>query len=111
MSLAFTPKASANKLKIEVVWNGYSDGNGYIFAGLFKTGTSNALCANVGTYTGDLYNKKQNIKFTFFMDAGTTSEIVFKVRAGSTTGTTYFSNDAVVGAVDFSSITITEIKV
>jgi hypothetical protein len=111
LSAAITPKSSTNKLKIDVVLS-YAAASGGPGAGIFKVGTANALYAAplVTTSTG----VSNTASFSYFMTAGGTSEITFKVRAGSNAGTFYMNTDyagtRLYGGVCASSITITEIK-
>lgn len=113
MTLAVTPKAATNKLKIEVTVVLASSAGGTLAAALFQDSTAGAL-AVVGTRvdtTGSLYT----LSFTHYMAAGTTSATTFKVRCGnSAAGTVTFNGVAAgreYGGVMSSSITITEIKV
>jgi len=111
MSLAITPKNSANILKIEIVANVSASGAGEVITGaLFQDSTANALAAQgiqAATATG-IYP----IVFTHTMTAGTTSSTTFNFRAGNTTGATTTFNGAsggrFYGGVNASSITITE---
>ena len=112
MSLAFTPKFSTSKLKIDVVWQGTNttvSAAGLVIA-LFMVGTSNALAATFNSVASSCIS---NFVFTHYMTSGTTSAITFKVRAGSSNGgTTSFngqSGSANGGGVLASSITISEI--
>ena len=112
MSLAFTPKFSTSKLKIDVVWQGTNASistNGFVVA-LFMVGTSNALAANFNSVANGSIN---NFVFTHYMTSGTTSAITFKVRAGSGNGATTSFNgqtgSALGGGALASSITISEI--
>ena len=114
MTLAITPKATTNKLKIEVVIGfAHSSTNSTLVSALFQDSTADALAAmpvsrNAGA------NETVNLVYTHYMAAGTTSETTFKVRAGSSAaGTTTFNGAAAsrrFGGVMASSITITEIK-
>lgn len=112
---AITPKATTNKLKIDVVFVGSVDTNNDAFGvALFQDTTANALAFVPSTAmpsAGDM----NTVSFTHYMAAGTTSSTTFKVRAGyiTGTGTLTFNGSAggrKAGGVIASSITITEIK-
>ncbi len=113
MTLAITPKAATNKLKIEVVVNLAVATTGNLIAALFQDSTANALAA-VATYTATS-NGNFQLTFTHYMTAGTTSATTFKVRAGCNNAGTVTFNGAIgarlYGGVMASSITITEIAV
>jgi len=109
MTLAFTPTSATNKLRIEVLVNGASTSNDCSIA-LFVGTTANALNCGVD-FTGN--NERQQFALNHYMDAGSTSELTFRVRAGgSTAGTFYFNGNSAgtqMGGTLISSITITEI--
>jgi hypothetical protein len=114
MTLAITPKATANKLKITVVWNGInSAGVANMIVALFQDSTADAIAAIKQTAGGG--NTMINATFVHYMAAGTTSSTTFKVRAGcASAGTTTFNGEAsarLFGGKTASSITIEEIKV
>ena len=60
-------------------------------------------------------NAERQVRFSFFMTAGTTSATTFKLRAMSDSGATItfggVSGGALYGGVAFSSMTIMEIAV
>lgn len=111
MTLAITPKASTNKLKIEVVVNLAVATTGNVIAALFQDSTANALAA-VCEYTATS-NGNMRLVFTHYMTAGTTSSTTFKVRIGcNNAGAVTFNGAQGVrqfGGVMASSITISEI--
>lgn len=111
MTLAITPKSITNKLKIDVVVHLSNSGTAHNCAALFQDSTAAALaCA----FTHQSTNEPRVIKFTHYMDAGTTAETTFKIRIGAEGGTTTFNGMSAArkfGGVMASSITITEIKV
>jgi len=113
MSLAITPKNTANKLKIEVVVFGTHSGGQENIVALFQDATANALACGKSEATNN--GKLNLISFTHYMTAGTVAETTFKVRAGSNAGATYtFNGEGGIqhlGGVLASSITITEIVV
>lgn len=110
MTLAITPTATTNILKIDVVGNGGigNDGSHWMVA-LFVGTTANALAADAAH--NDI-SSMMNVKFTHFVLAGVTSELTFRVRiGGNEAGTTTFNGGAGArrfGGVSSSSITITE---
>lgn len=112
MTLAITPGATTNNLKIDVVFHGAISINGHLSVGLFQDSTAGALAAfsHGDTVAGTV----RPIVFTHWMNAGTTSATTFKVRAGpDSAGTTTFNGTAggrIFGGVAASSITITEIR-
>lgn len=116
MTLAITPKSATNILRIEVVFNYSSDiGTNTITTALFQNATSDSLaCAGLLGGTGSA-DKMQNLSFSHYMIAGTTSAATFRVRAGaSTTGIVTFNGITgarIYGGVLASSITIMEVQV
>ena len=113
MTLAITPAANTNKLRIDVVVHAaFSVADKTVSAALFQDTTANALAA--GRTTFYVEDAPSPICFTHYMSAGTTSETTFRVRiGGSDTGTTTFNGGAEArrfGGVMASSITITEIR-
>lgn len=114
MSQAYTPKDASNLLRIDVVFFGESSVGARVIAALFQDSVANALAANsVSSISGS--GASAPIVFTYFMTAGTTSAITFKVRGGADqAGTLTFNGRTgarIFGGVLYSSITITEIKV
>lgn len=112
MSLAITPKASANILVITVACNiSANSGEGPCVA-LFQDSTANALAAARGGVSINGQNFPAVVTFNHIMTAGTTSATTFKVRAGSTAaGTNTFNGSAgsrLYGGIMASSIVITE---
>jgi hypothetical protein len=113
MSLAITPKSTTNNLLIDVNIYCSASAGVDIIGALFQDATSNALAAMAvfqGTGTG-----RVNIHITHFMAAGTTSGTTFRVRIGASSPATITFNGSStarqLGAVNKSSITITEIAV
>ena len=109
MTLSITPKSSLSKLLIEVIVNGARSTNGDSIVALFVGTTVDALAVS------NLYataNWRNQFALNYFMTAGTTSELTFRVRAGGHSGTFTFnghSGTGVMGGTLMSSITITEI--
>ncbi len=113
MTLAVTPASASNELRIDVVvFYSHTQGSRRVTAALFQDATANALAAGIKNFAPS--NTMDNIKFTHYMAAGTTSSTTFKVRVGSeSSGTTTFNGEIgarLLGGVIASSITITEIK-
>lgn len=112
MTLAITPKATTNKLKIEVTAVLASSAGGTLAAALFQDSTANALA--VASTRVDNTGSMYTISFTHWMAAGTVSATTFKVRCGNSAAGTVTLNGAAAarqyGGVCSSSITITEIK-
>lgn len=110
MTLAVTPGATTNILKIEVVFTAATTGATINGLGLFQDSTAGALAAI------QFYNAADTpttVTMIHYMTAGTTSATTFKVRAGATSGTMTFngaSSARKLGGVYSSSITITELK-
>ena len=113
MTLAITPAATANNLKIDVVASLSNSGaNGNIQTALYQDTTDAALRACT-IQTGASAGNVHVISFTHTMPAATTAPTTFKVRAGGATGTTGFNANGanrVLGGVAASSIVITESK-
>jgi len=113
MTLAITPTNSSNKLKIEVVFNGTTTSIGSVIAvALFQDSIAAALAVVPATAPA---GEQDNASLIHYMIAGTTSEITFKIRAGSdTAGTVTFNGRASArffGGLYSSSIIITEVQV
>ncbi len=112
MTLAVTPKATTNKLRIDVVIIGsHSVSSDFMIAALFKDSDTSALRA--AWERSDSAGGK-TLAFTHFMDAGATS-LTFKVRAGGFGAGTFTFNGTAgsrrLGLVAASSITVTEYAV
>jgi hypothetical protein len=112
MTLAITPKSTANTLVIDCTLFLSNSIANQIIAALFQDATANALSANdvyMATATG-----ATQVRVVYTMAAGTTSSTTFRVRAGgSAAGTTTFNglNAArYFGAIPKSSIVITEYR-
>jgi len=111
---AITPSNTSNLLRIDVVvWCGSSSATDKPIVALYQDSTSASL--NSAVVEGpNLDSVPVAAFFTHWMTAGTTSSTTFKIRAGSTNGSTFTINGAagsrVLGGVLTSSMTITEIK-
>ena len=112
MSLGITPKATANRLIIDVVIvTAHTVGTAVAFASIFQDAAADALATAVTEYADT--PRMKTLTFRHEMAAGTTSPTTFKVRMGSqSAGTTTFNGIGGArrfGGVMASSITITEI--
>lgn len=109
---SITPSSSTNKLRIDVVINASPNGAIHMCAGLFQDSTANALAAAAKWMPAS--GGVEQICFTHYMTAGTTSATTFKVRAGPSSSAQITFNGASTaryfGGVYSSSITVTEIK-
>lgn len=115
MQLAITPVDAANKLRVNVSFYGAnsSASAAAIIVALFKDSDVGAL-ATARTDKRAVANAAQEVHLNYEMVAGTTSEIVFKVRAGcNVAGTTTFNGQSggrLFGGTMASGIWIDEIK-
>ena len=111
MSLSITPKDASNILEIECIVNlGHSASTARLAAALFQDTTANALIA-AGVSSPQTDQDSTPIILKYRVVAGSISLTTFKVRAGSSAGTTTFNGANSVrdfGGVNLSSITITE---
>ena len=113
MTLAITPTSATSKLRIDVVGNGScTDSAATMAFALFQDSTAGALAvAGVVPFA----NRINNVIYTHYMTAGTTSATTFRVRGGGHySGTATFNGwggNRKWGGVYSSSITITEISV
>ena len=115
LSKAYTPTSATNILRIDVIVQIYLDGvNTTGSIALFMDSVANALAAGnaTGGSTGGNLGPSTSAKLTYFMVAGTTSAITFKVRAGAS-NTSYVNGGGsatrIFGGVSATSITISEI--
>ena len=112
MTLAITPKDTANVLVIEVVvfCASSNDTPQRLIAALFQDSTTNALAAGEHVVEGS--NRVMCVKFTHKMTAGTVAATTFRVRIGSMVAATVTFNGhtpgRIFGGVMASSIVITE---
>lgn len=114
MTMAFTPKSATNILVIEAqVFATHSAAGSWTAAALFRDTVANALAVGVEYQTTATAGNTIPVRHT--MVSGGTSEITFKIRAGShTPGTTTFNGTGgarLYGAITKSSIVVTEYKV
>ena len=115
MTLAITPKATTNKLIIEIEAFISSTGNNTaVILALFQDATADALAAGIYYPEVTSSTTANGLKLKHTMTAGTTSATTFKFRCGpSGAYTVTFNGEAagrLMGGVMASSITITEYK-
>ena len=111
MTLAITPTSASNKLRIEVLVNCASSTTTDTKIALFVGTTANALSVSDIFGTADWRKQPQ---INYYMTAGATSELTFRVRGGGSNGTFTFNGYGSArkfGGTFISSITITEIAV
>ena len=108
MSLAITPTTSSSKLLITITVLGAMTGASYIVAALFKDNDANAI--SVSNTDIRAANYPTTLTFSHYMEAGTTNEITFKVRAGPDTAATLTIN-GVGGARKFGGVAPTSITI
>ncbi len=112
MTLAITPLATTNKLKIEVAILLSASVTDRVTVALFQGATAKALAAVAVDCTAAA---QILVTFTHYMDAGTTSSTTFRVRAGMDgVGTLTFNGVGgarKLGGIAASSITISEKRV
>ena len=112
MTLAITPKASTNMLRVDVVVTLSANVTfPYLSAALFKDSETDAL-ATATDRKGNSANRPANIAFTHWIQAGSASAQTFRVRCGANLASTTTFNGAnaarLFGETHASSITITE---
>jgi hypothetical protein len=110
MTRTITPTDAANILSITVVFFGALSTTDNKCCALFVGSTADALAAVSQVLPADTIG---SISFVHNVVAGTTSELTFRVRAGSDSGTLTFNGRVgarMLGGVGASSITITEYK-
>ena len=119
LTITFTPTSATNKLifMLRVAWDLQAAAAVSAVMALFQDNTAGALDAAVLSYltSGVLYGTSTPV---FVMDAGTTSETTFKLRAGlsSNPGGNYLyinGNNSIspfFGGVCHTSITVLEVK-
>lgn len=111
LTISHQPLSSTNRLQIR--FEGYlsSSLQDSITTALFQDAVSNALAAmkTASPFAG----APSTAVLEYDFPAGTTSNITFRIRCGSTSGTTYFNSDGntgvrKLGGVAASRITVTE---
>jgi len=114
ITLAITPTNVNNKLLIEIQANfATSLVNGTPIIALFQDSNADALISGANFLGSIDFQAPATLRY--YMTAGTTSPTTFKVRAGPAVAATLTFNGVtgarLFGGVNFSSITITEVKV
>ena len=111
-SVAFTPTAIGNKIRVEAQLFGAYSVAAHVTAALFQDATANALAA-VSTQTTTT-NQDANHVLVYEFTAASTSATTLKVNVGGSTAGTYTFNGnagaALFGGVATSTLRITEIK-
>lgn len=114
LTVSITPKVSTSILKIDVSLQVAQSDNQNVSAALFVDSTASALFARTLFITaGSGAQRVQSLDFTFFVSAASTSARTYKVRVGPTSGSAYVNRNSaggLFGNVEFSSISVTEIK-
>ena len=110
LTLAITPKSATDILVIDIGINGYLNDTHVITLALFQDAIANALAA---AWSYDLYSASMlQVNLRHKMVAGTTNQITFKVRAGTSADGTFtlngFTGSRKFGGVMSSYITIIE---
>lgn len=108
LTVAITPKATTNKLCIEVLVPIMATSATNVVVALFQDSTANALDAH---YMSIAANFQTRLSLRYTMDAGTSSSTTFKVRVGTGAGTATingFSGGRIFGGVMRAAITVTE---
>jgi hypothetical protein len=114
-TLAITPSNANNKLLIHAFCGAISNAtdNRRCVLALFQDSVVNALAASLADYQ-PIGTGEQSLDLTHFMTAGTTGEIIFRLRFGSNlSGTTTLNGSSttyrIFGGVIATGMTITEI--
>jgi hypothetical protein len=110
-TVSITPTKTSSKLFIQIIIQISPNSSSWPCIALFQDSTANALASStsfVTTGTGGIV-----LSINYYMTAGTTSPTTFKVRYGSSAGTTTVngngSNQSHGGTLS-SSMTITELN-
>ena len=112
LTASITPKAVGNKLRIDWIANLSLNAIQWVSAALFQDSDADAIDATA--MFCDTSTIIQNLKGTYWMDAGTTDSTTFSLRGGRNVSGTMTINGSggatLFGGVMRSSITITEYK-
>ena len=110
LTVSITPHNSDNILIINVLLVGSLNDTHHVLVALFKDATANAIAATLSYST--VLNTTYIWRLRHKMVAGTTNQITFKVRAGTSTDGTFTFNGAIgsrlLGGVIPSQISIVE---
>ncbi len=111
-SVAFTPSAIGNLIRIETTIYGAYSVAAHVTAALFQDSTANALAAVAAQTTTT--NQDVNLTLVYQFTASSTSATTLKLNVGGSTAGTFTMNGsagtATFGGVATSSFRITEIK-
>lgn len=111
-SVAFTPTAIGNKIRVEAQLFGAYSVAAHVTAALFQNATAGALAA-VSTQTTTT-NQDANHLLVYEFTAASTSATTLKINVGGSTAGTYTFNGnagaAMFGGVATSTLRITEVK-
>ena len=112
-TLAITPSSASSKLLITAYAGACASAttNRQVVFALFKDTTANALAVAIGGFQA-AGTAEMAINLDHFMTAGTTNEIVFRLRFGSNNGTGYLNGSGTeqrFGGVAATGMTIMEI--
>ncbi len=109
-TVTHTPGAATNKLIVDVVLNSSTTADNKSSMALFRDDVANALAASI---KHEYFGYASPLVLKYYMVAGTTDAIVFKVRCGPmAAGTMTVNGEGAArkyGGVCISSITVTEI--
>lgn len=114
ITVTITPANSNNKLYItgHINWSRVDANVSNCILALFQDTTANALAAT-GAWQANAAAPCMGLDIFFEMTAGTTSATTFKLRAGSTAGSTVtfngFNSARLFGGVAFSNISVIEV--
>ncbi len=113
LTVTHTPKATSHILRVDVVVPISANGStGDALAALFKNSEASAIAASATNAQNA--NFIQEIVFTYYMTAGTTSAITFRLRCGPKSGNTAYVNggngNRLLGGVLKTTIVVTEFK-
>lgn len=111
-SVAFTPSATGNLIRVEATIFGAYSVAAHVIAALFQDATANALAAvSMQTTTTD---QDVHLTMVYQFTAASTSATTLKLNVGGSTAGTFTLNGnagtAIFGGVATSSFRITEIK-
>ncbi len=115
LTLSHTPKASTHILRIDVSLQVSGNNNLKVTAALFEDAIANALMARttfIAVSAGSTL-ESQDLSFSYFTTAASTSARTYKVRVGPTSGTCYVNRDSGAGLfsnLSFATIALTEFK-
>ena len=110
MTLTIKPENATNKLRIRVSTTSSNSSAGYLILALFKDSDASALAAEA--VWSNASDAPTQLNLVHEMEAGTESDIIFKVRAGSASGTMRMNGIGAgrrLGGVAKPTITIEEI--